>query len=259
MNASLESLQRQFLGHLRGKRNGAIFSDISHGRMPANVGLRIYTHAYGARLREALEHDHPVLGLYLGDVLWEKMCYGYLLTHPSHHRSLRDFGAELPAYLGQARAFRWHPEVAELALFERLLLDSFDAADAERADWNRLLELPESAWTSLRLRLHPSLKLPLTVHNSVEIWRAIKNGQTPPPVSAADTNWALWRDTDRVSRFRSLDAAEHAAISHCVLGGNFVGMCDLLLNWNPAEEVPRIALGYLNTWCAEGWISHWLA
>jgi hypothetical protein len=256
--SSLADLQRQFLGHLRGERNVGIFDEVSRGRMPDGVGLRIYTSAYSARLHEALEHDHPALGTYLGDELWDKMCRGYVLAHPSRCRSLRDFGTGLPAYLAEAEPFSGHPEIAELALFERRLLDSFDAADDEHAAWNQLLALPEAQWPALRLRFHPSLKFHCTDYNTVEIWRAIKNGQTPPPAIPVKTDWAIWRDFDRVSRFRSLDAVENSVIRHYLLDGDFVGMCNLLLAWHPPEAVPGVALGYLRAWYADGWVSRWM-
>lgn len=254
----LNNLQRKFLNHLRRRRNDAIFDEVSDEGIPPAVGLRIYKHAYGARLCEALEHDHPVLGVYLGDTLWEEMCHGYLLKHPSHYRSLREFGADLPAYLTSAKTFRRNPEIAEIALFERRLLDSFDAADAERADWGQLLQLSESAWPGLRVRFHPSLRFHRTAYNSVDIWRTIKKGDTPPAVAHISTDWALWRDAERVSRFRSLDVVEGAAAGYCILKGDFVGMCNLLLTWHPAEEAPGLALSYLSRWCEDGWISQWI-
>jgi hypothetical protein len=114
-------LQRQFMARLRGLPDNDLASSVDRGRVSREVGLRIYTHAYGARLREALDNDHDVLGRYLGDDLWETLCSGYIAEHPSRQRSLRDFGNDLPAYLTRAEAFREHPEVAELARFERHL------------------------------------------------------------------------------------------------------------------------------------------
>lgn len=256
--ASLAGLQRQFLARLRNQSDGDLAVELARGKLSCSVGLDIYAHAYGARLREALEHDHPVLGTYLGDTLWDAMCRGYVAAHPSRVRSLRDFGARLPDYLAQADAFRAQPQIAELALFERRLLDSFDAADDLHARWDDLLGLPPSAWPTLRVRFHPSLRLHGVAWNSVEIWRAIKDGHAPPPARAASTTqWALWRDRERVGRFHSLDASEGAAVAHCQRGGNFAGLCETLLLWHRREEVPTTALRYLQAWCGEGWIARW--
>ncbi|MGQ0802028.1 MAG: HvfC/BufC family peptide modification chaperone [Pseudomarimonas sp.] len=270
---TLADLQQLFMAELLGSRaddavagagpdgelpGNTFDAHIAGGRMPKHVGLGIYTHAYTARLIEALDNDHPVLGSYLGDAQWQRACRGYIAAYPSRHRSLRDFGAGLPHYLAHAQEFAEHPQLAELAEFERRLLDSFDAADAPRASWQQLLELPPEQWPSLRPRFHPSLKLHRATCNSVEIWAAIKAGQTPPSVTTARVaQWALWRDAERISRYASLAADECASIDHSLRGGDFAGLCELLLEWHAVDVVPAVALAHLRHWCDEGWISHW--
>lgn len=256
-DATLATLQRQFMAQLRGAPDAALARAVDVGRVSREVGLRIYTHAYAARLREALDNDHAALGRYLGDTLWTTLCDGYIAAHPSRHRSLRDFGADLPDYLAHAKAFRDHPEVAELAHFERQLLDSFDAADDPRAEWSALLARPAAEWPTLRLRFHRSVRLHHARHDSVAIWRAMKASRAPPAVQSAVQVWLLWRDADRVGRFRSLDSDEVAALAHCRHDGDFAGLCDLLAITHPADKVPAAALGYLQAWCGEGWITDW--
>ncbi|UNK48213.1 DNA-binding domain-containing protein [Lysobacter sp. S4-A87] len=260
----LARLQRGLLAQVRGcgadggADGGAergIDGLLAHGRMPAALGLGIYSHAYGARLREALEHDHAVLGIYLGDALWERMCEGYIATHPSRVRSLRDFASDLPGFLASAEPFAAHPQLADLARFERCLLDGFDAADGERLAWDDLLALPEAAWPFLQPTLHPSFRLYQAGFNSVEIWQAIKAGQTPPAAATTHACWGLWRDEERVSRFRSLDSRERIAISHLLHGGGFAGLCEALATDLSLDDVPAAAIGYLQSWCAEGWLS----
>lgn len=256
----LAQLQMQFLAHLRGKPNPQLADAVNVGRLPAETGLGIYAHAYGARLREALENDHPVLGPYLGDSLWDSLCSGYIARHPSRVRSLRDFGNALPAYLADAEPFRAHPQIAELARFERALLDSFDAADDPRVDWAQLLAIPAARWPGLRARLHRSVRVHGDVHGSVAIWQAIKAGDAPPALAGkAPVDWVLWRDEEGVGRFRSLEQGEAAAFACWASGGSFAGLCEQLALTHPIQAVPAAALGYLQSWCGEGWIADWLA
>jgi hypothetical protein len=200
-----------------------------------------------------------VLGAYLGDERWETLCSGYIDAHPSRVRSLRDFGNALPAYLGEAESFRVHPQLGELARFERALLDSFDAADDPRADWAQLQAIPPDQWPALRMRLHRSVRVHRARHASVAIWQAIKAEQTPPAYSGIEdaVDWVLWRDEDGVGRFRSLERERAAAFDCCRHGGSFAELCELLAIAHPAEDVPARVLGHLQDWCGQGWVAHW--
>lgn len=256
---ALIDLQRQFLAQMRGLPGSDASTEMAIGRMPVDTGLGIYAHAYGARLREALGKDHPVLGMYLGDALWELACDGFISAVPSRHRSLRNFGDYFPAHLTRDGEFAENPEIAELAALERHLLDSFDAADGERADWAQLQATEPASWPGLHLRFHPSLMLHRVAFNSVEIWQALKDGHPPPVVAVAGSRaWAIWRDEQRITRFRSLDEEEDVAVTHFLLGGDFAGLCELLMAWHPMEAVPGAALGHLRCWCSEEWISRWV-
>ncbi|HET9031561.1 MAG TPA: DNA-binding domain-containing protein [Dokdonella sp.] len=252
----LDSLEQHFLGHVRG---GSVFPRewCAQGLVDSDIGLSIYANAYGSRLREALENDHPVLARYLGDNLWAEFCNGYIEAHPSRVRSLRHFGAQGPAWLGSQSPFSEHPEISELAAFERGLLDVFDAADAQRLDWSVMQSLDAAVWPDLRLHFHPSLRLLPMQTNAVQIWRALKDENRPPEVSDAPAPaHLLWRDEERVTRFRPADAVELAALDACLLDAqNFASLCERLAQSQPVDEVPTLAVGFLRRWFEEGIIS----
>ena len=268
MSAELVELQKAFMASMRGAAANKAESDqlipaLALGRNATpELGLAIYQNAYGARLREVLENDHPQLGKYLGDDLWLQLCDGYIIAHPSTVRSLRDFGASLPAYLATTAPFSGIPITAELAEFERRLLDCFDAADAPLATWQSLLATPPELWPNLRPEFHPSAQLHRAQWNSVEIWRALKaapvNSEQPPPEScAARADWLLWRDSRQITRFRSLSADEAHAYAHFCADGDFSGLCEALQERHAPEAVPGIALAMLQSWCAEDLICAW--
>lgn len=258
MSATLADLQHEFLAAMRGGDERRILGRLDAGRRDSPAGgLAIYRSAYAARLREALGNDHPMLGHYLGDDLWLRLCDAYILECPSKVRSLRDFGDSLPAFLRVTAPFAASPELGELAEFERRLLDCFDAADVEAVDWTRLRALPESDWPGLRLRFHPSMQRLPAAWNGVEIWQALKAGDTPPRASRSDGHWLLWRDPERITRFRSLSDEERMALVHFIEGGDLAGLCDRLSLWRPVDQVPSAALEVLARWAGEGLVRAW--
>ena len=258
MSAELVELQKTFFASMRGGVADNLMPALALGRFATpKVGLAIYQNAYSARLREALENDHPQLGKYLGDELWQQLCAGYIALHPSNVRSLRDFGASLPGYMTITAPFSDMPQTAELATFERRLLDCFDAADAPLATWQALLSLPAERWPNLCPQFHPSVQLQPVQWNSVEIWRALKAEQEPPELSPASAHWLLWRDQEQITRFRALGADEVQAYAHFCAGGDFASLCEALQVQHEAEAVPGLALGLLQRWCLEGGVSAW--
>lgn len=256
MNATdeLRRLQRDFIAAMQGEPARALPHLTKRCRIGPELGLGIYRNAYHARLVEALENDHAILGRYLGDTLWQRLCEGYIAAYPSRYRSLRQFGDHLPDWLQSAEPFAAHPQIAELACFERRLLDVFDAADGPRADANALHALAADAWPTLRLRFHPSLQRLQTTTNCVDLWRALRDEQPPPPVARQPGDWALWRDETNLTQFRSLAPEEAAALEHVLHGGDFAGLCERLLHWQAAEDVPARALHYLQSWLQAGWV-----
>jgi hypothetical protein len=253
MNTSLQNMQRDFLNSLR-KKDALPIEAALMEKPVSKPGLRAYIHAYSSRLTEALDNDHPCLGAYLGDSLWQEMCAGYIEKNPSQYRSLRNFGDLLPDYLLHADAFKRHPEIAELAKLERQFLNCFDAPDSETMDFSEFLKLQPEQWTSLGLAFHPSMQLLAQNFNTVTIWQNIKDKKTPQTATKNKNYWLLWRDSDRITSFQSLDKNEYTFFSHFYAGGNFSGLCEKMAEIYPGDKVPGIALDFLKRWCDQGLI-----
>ena len=252
---ALDSLEQRFLAQVRGGESFPV-DWCAPGIVDSAVGLAIYANAYRARLGDALLGDHPALSTYLGDELWSQTCRGYIDAYPSRVRSLRRFGTSLPDWLGAHPPFSEHPVLSELARWERILLDVFDAADAARVDWSVMQALETTSWPGLHLQFHPSLRRYRAERNTVAIWRALKDGGEPPDVTVTGpTAWLLWRDDDRITRFRPVDAVEELALDICGSdAGAFSILCERLSQDRPAAEVPALAIALLRRWFDEGLI-----
>ncbi len=252
----LRELQREFAAYvLRGKQ-GIEHRVVDDQALSSEQRLGIYQNAYRQRLRGTIETDHDVLGTYLGDALFDTLVDDYLRASPSRSPSLRQFCDALPSYLAMHAPFDQHPEIGELAGFERCLLGAFDARGELRLDPSALAQLPAEQWPGMTLGFHPSLSIFHARFNTVQIWQAIKAGTSPPAVEAAGAgSWLVWRNAERLTAFRSVGEAELAAIDGCRQGGNFTQMCETLMHDYAEADVAAQALGFLRAWLTEGMVT----
>lgn len=249
---SLAGLQKIMMGYLTKGETVIEQSIVSQGNVSNKTRLNIYKNAYQARFKETIENDHPILGLYLGDDLFDKMVAEYIVYAPSSCVSLRDYANQLPKFLAQQSPFSQHPIIGEIAQFERLLLDAFDAEDARRYTKEDLQKLSPTDWPELTLRFHPSVQLTSFEWNCVESWQAIKKETSPEPATKKSNTWLLWRNPQRLTQFRSLSEEEIVLIRMILAGENFSALCEFLFNITEPENVSVLALNYINAWLDDG-------
>lgn len=252
---SLKQRQQQLMAYILG--NGDDIAEHVLGDDQASTALRlhIYRNNYQASLRNVLESDFEMLGLYLGDALFEQMVADYRVAYPSKYASLREFGAQLPEFLRTHPPFNEHPQLAELARFERLLLRAFDAADAPRAQVDDLLALAHDQWPELQLRFHPSVQMFSAQWNVVPIWQALKAQQTPPQPQQADNSvWVLWRNAERLTEFGSVDSLEARCLSAFMSGNSLSEVAEQLLDHQTEEALTQWVVETLLRWLQQGWI-----
>nr|MCH9699137.1 DNA-binding domain-containing protein [Gammaproteobacteria bacterium] len=155
----LAELQQQFMHVLQGGESRQLSQLVmDQGNIDCQSRIDIYRHAYQQRLKISIETDHEILGLYLGDELFDKMVAGYIASYPSQQTSLRYFAEQLPRFLYEQEPFNQYPVISELARFERLLLTAFDAPDSEVTGAGVLNEIDYQDWPGLQFRLHPSVQ-----------------------------------------------------------------------------------------------------
>ncbi len=249
----LKKLQHQFLKQILGDKTANMQQRIvNQGELSNDFRVSIYTNAYRMRLKECIETDHEVLGIYLGDALFDQMVEGYISEFPSHHTSLRYFSERLPLFLTQNKPFNEHPIIAELANFERNLLAAFDAADHPVSSQNDLACMAPEHWPSLIFQPHPSIRLFTTDYNSVETWQALKqhiNGEQveiPAATNVKQSIWLLWRNQDRLTEFKSLSPIENEIIQYILNKKSFADICQMLAEFYPAEVLEQNILKHVN-------------
>jgi hypothetical protein len=230
---------------------------------PAAERWQIYTEGYRLRLAEALATQYPALGARLGPDACAVLLQAFIAATPSVHRSIRDYGSELGAFIRARAAGIEDAMLAELAEFEWHLAAAFDAADAVPVAPADLGALAPEDWPELRFRGVPSARRQRTLTNAVAVWRAVgpPDGDAPAaaaaaaaePVAAGATDpveWLIWR-RQLTTEFRSLAAAEAAALDRLLGGATFGELCGWLAARH-GEGAALTAAASLKSWLLEG-------
>lgn len=243
----LKNIQQQFLGQILGHKNKDITPLIEdHGLITKKDRIHIYTSAYSIRLKQCIESDHPVLGVYLGDELFDLMVDEYIKSYPSQNTSLRYYADNLIKLLSEKKPFKDHPVIAELAHFERALLSAFDAAETKTSSVDDLSLVPIDSWPTLKFIIHPSVKIFIAQNNAVEIWQAIKQkAQIPDAINTNINYWLIWRNPERLTEFKSITANEKKIIKYMINGDDFSIICEKMAKLYNESEIEQAILSHL--------------
>jgi len=224
-------------------------------RVPVATRLQIYGGGYGARLIEALETNFPVLAQLLGEGDFADLAAAYIRSHDSTFASIRYYGGALAEFLARDREYAQIPVLAELARWEWVMTETFDAADAPTLEASALAGVAPEEWAELRFEWHPSLRRLSLEWNVPQIWNALtRQAQRPEPRLAAEAEqWLLWRK-DLEIFFRSLAPSEAAALDAARTGSSFGELCELLCTWVDEAAAAAQAAGLLREWLQSGLI-----
>ncbi len=246
----LETLQAEFLLSISQEKGAVVDTVMSTPALDSEARLKIYRHAYFARLKQVLAQDYPALATMLGDTAFDQLCAAYIKKNPSDNTSIRWFGEKMPGFLAITTPYCKHGVLAEIAEWERLLRKIFDAANAQPLTLAQLQSLPAEQWPELRLVLIPaSIEVSLRF-NTVALWKTLKDTQAPPALETlpAAASWLLWR-VDWVTQYRSLPDDEQIALSAVRNGATFAEICEQL--WDIHEEQAPARAGAL----LQGWVT----
>ncbi len=248
----LAQLQRSLQSHVIEGDLAIVAAIDSSAEIPAAIRLKIYSDAYRLRLIEALQANYPVLALLVGDELFSRITQEYLAIHPSQHYSIRWFGSGLAEFFAKFPDYREQLWLAELAEWEWKIATAFDAHDATALTMEHLAAIAPADWPELQFTPHPSLQRITLETNVVEIVRAAGNGESCPQPAKIESRaeWLIWRK-DLTVQYRSLDAAEAAALDAVIGGATFSEMCEAIAEFVDAEAVPLQAVSYLQQWIAD--------
>ncbi len=214
--------------------------------------LSTYTKGYRSRLVEALSTTFPAFKAVLGDDEFERLTREFIETAPSRHYSIRYYGQGLAAFVRTART---EPDVSvlyDLAQWEWLLAEVFDAADDAPIGAESLAAIAPEIWPTVSFVLRACVR-PITTHsNAVQWWRWARDNAVMPAAyeRAPAASWRLWRQDVR-TLFRSMDAGETAALAVACQAGTFDQICASIAEVTGPDEAPLRAASILKSWFAD--------
>lgn len=250
MTGALLALQSSLQAHLLAG-DDAIESAIASGHgIAVRERLAIYHHAYRARLASALRDTFGHTAAYLGDDWFDADAAAYVQSNPSTAASLNDYGAGFPAWLLERHAC--DADIGELAALDWALRRAFDGADAPPLPLAALAALAPEAWGRIGFTFVPTCARLTFTHNTLALWHALDQQQTPPHAQRLDAPSAVlvWRLRHQ-PHFRSLGAFEASALNPLQQGASFAAMCEQLAATFPHSDVPLEAGALLRRWIDE--------
>jgi hypothetical protein len=248
----LRELQRAFQARLLGGASG-IEAELSGAeRADFLARVDVYAGGYYARLVEALATTYPGLKSALGESDFERVMRDFIAAEPSRYYSVRDYGERVADHLARTDPSIRAPVLAQLARWEWMLADVFDAADDSPADVRALAAIPHEGWSQVRFGLRACVRRFVSDTNAVDWWRAARGqGEAPHEFKAEPpVDWLIWR-RGVSTLFRSLEPDEAGAVDAARAGAPFAVLCERIADRIGAVDAPLRAASLLRGWFAE--------
>jgi len=248
----LQDLQRLFQNRVLHGQPGIETELAGSATDDSSDRLATYTDGYRSRLLEALSTTFPALKAALGDIAFERAMWRFIEAAPSRHFSIRYYGHSLPGFILAARAEPDARVMHDLARWEWVLAEVFDAPDDAPIGAELLTGIAPEAWPALIVSLRTSVRSITTHTNAVQWWRwARDDGVKPSALELAPaSSWRLWRQGVR-TLFRSMDACEAATLAVAQRRGTFGEICESIAEAVGAGEAPLRAASILKDWFAD--------
>jgi hypothetical protein len=228
--------------------------------------LGVYQSGYRVRLESFLEEDHPGLRAVLGDDAFETLIGEYVSANPPRNRNARWYTTGLPDYLSANPRWRDNRRALSMALFERALVDAFDAPDAEPLTLRALAAFAPEDSPRLVFAFHPSLILLELAAGTIEAYEAARaepgeadeGGEASlevddkkEPFEEGVEYVAVWR-IDEETAYRELEPDEHVALSEAKAGRAFGDICQMAAFQQSGEIEPERLAQFLASWFEDG-------
>jgi hypothetical protein len=211
--------------------------------------IDIYANMYFYRLLEAIREDFSATAIVLGDANFHNLITGYLVQHPPSHPSITEASRQLAGFARNSPMLEKWPFLADLIGLERALVDVFLGPDADPLTFDQLRTIPPHRWSSLRIAVHPAVKVLDCQWRVDEVLRAVEGGRSRLPALRESGSIIVSR-RDCLVTYRTLEHIERNALDVIRRGGPFDAICEIIANQIGESETPVLLNRMLSRWLA---------
>ncbi|MEO7775470.1 MAG: DNA-binding domain-containing protein [Steroidobacteraceae bacterium] len=170
----------------------------------------VYRNNVFVGLSAALRASFPCVARLVGDEFFAAMARDFVTVRPPASPVLLHYGAEFADFVGSFAPAASVPYLADVARIERAATEAYHARDEIPLTLAALAAVPHDQSPSLRLKLHPSLRLVRSVFPAFTIWRMNTKGGTPEPVDLSEAQIAMILRADAEVDIRPASSGSHA-------------------------------------------------
>jgi hypothetical protein len=180
----MPALRETQLAFAKGLFSGALPGNVS-ARDQSDVDLRfaVYRNNVTVSLINALRSRFPVVERLVGEAFFHACAQAFVVQNPPRSRLLMHYGDRFAAFLEAFEPARSLPYLPDIARLEMARGEAYHAADAVPAGAELLAQAAQGDVETLRLRMHPSLRLIPSLYPIVTIWEMNQPGRTPHKIS----------------------------------------------------------------------------
>jgi hypothetical protein len=229
--------------------------------------LHVYQSGYRVRLESFLYEDHAGLRALLGEEAFEELIGGYVTANPPRDRNARWYTTGLSDFMRESPRWRNDEGALSMALFERAMVDAFDAPNAEPLAIQSLAGFAPEDSPRLAFDFHPSLILLKLSAGTIAAYQSSGEEEEPQEEpqharaeeaarspSAGVETVAVWRSRDEQTAFRELEPAEFVALNEAKAGRAFGDICQMAAFQQSGEIEPERLAQFLASWFEDGMI-----
>lgn len=138
---------------------------------PSARRFSVYRNNVVAGLVDALQAAFPAVSRIVGQDFFRAMARIYVAREPSDSPIMLGYGRGFPDFIGDFEPAASLPYLADVARIERAWSEAYHAAEAEPLNPAALAAIAPATLPSMRLILHPSVRIVRSRFPAVTIWR----------------------------------------------------------------------------------------